>query len=297
MMIPDRYIQKIRNVYPHLSLDRLEFDRDGMNNDVVIIDRQLVCRFPKNDWAKASLKHEIEILRVARQFIDLPIPHLDCVTDDFVSYAFIPGEALSRNQLLGLDSATQEKIIEQLGQFYQQLHSIPNNTIANSSIPPSIAQLSREDAIELYDRVEQILFPHLWKHQRTWIREHFEPVINGTLNFDTPTVLIHGDLGCYHILFDRDRQCLSGIIDFGTAGIGDPAIDLAALLDNYGEAVLKRMSKYYSGVEELIDRARFRAGIVWLQWALMGIQNNDLELLLAHIGNSARDMGAIGASW
>lgn len=294
MMIPDRYIEKIRTAYPHLSLDRLEFNRDGMNNDVVIIDRQLVCRFPKTDWAKETLKNEIEILQIARQFIDLPIPNLDSIADDFVSYPFIRGEALSRNLLLGLDTKIQEKVIEQLGQFYQQLHSISSNAIAPASIPPSIAQRSREDTIALYDRVQQILFPHLWKHQRTWVCEHFEPLLSGSLNLDTSKVLIHGDLGCYHILFDRDRQCLSGIIDFGTAGMGDPAIDFAALLDNQGEAVLKRMSKYYSGVEELIDRTRFLAGIVWLQWALTGVQNNDIELLLAHIGSSARDIQPIG---
>ncbi|MCU0541440.1 MAG: phosphotransferase [Oscillatoriaceae cyanobacterium Prado104] len=297
MMIADRYLEKIRTAYPHLALENLELNQDGMNNDVVIVDRQLVCRFPKTEWAKKHLKNEIEILQLARQFIELPIPHLDCVADDFVSYPFIRGEALSRNLLLGLDTRIQEKVIEQLGGFYQQLHSIPSNAIADFNIPPSLAQCSREDAIELYDRVEQILFPHLWKHQRTWVIEHFEPLINGTLNLDTSTVLIHGDLGCYHILFDRDRQCLSGIIDFGTAGTGDPAIDFAALLDNHGEAVLKRMSKYYSGVEKLIDRARFRAGIVWLQWALLGVQNNEVELLLAHIGSSARDIQPIGTPW
>ncbi len=117
--------------------------------------------------------------------------------------------------------------------------------------------------------------------------------MNGTLNLDTSNVLIHGDLGCYHILFNPDKQAITGTIDFGTAGIGNPAIDLAALLDNHGEAVLKRMSKYYSGVEALIEQARFRAGVVWLQWALIGMQNKDVELLLAHIGSSARDIQPI----
>jgi hypothetical protein len=45
------------------------------------------------------------------------------------------------------------------------------------------------------------------------------------------------------------------------------------------------------------DRARFRAGVVWLQWALMGVQHKDTELLLAHIGSSARDIKPIGALW
>lgn len=297
MTISNHYIDKIRAVYPNLSLDRLELNRDGMNNDVVIVNSQLVCRFPKTDWAKEDLKHEVKILQVARQFIEFPIPRLEHIEDDFVSYPLIRGKALSRHQFFKLDSLAQEKVIEQLGQFCQQLHSISSDAIAASSIAPSIAQRSREDSIALYEQVQEILFPHLWKHQQTWVREHFEPLVNGTLNFNTSTALIHGDLGCYHVLFDPDRQRLSGIIDFGTGGIGNPAIDLAALLDNHGETVLKRMSKYYSGVEALIDEARFRAGVVWLQWAVIGVQHKDTDLLLAHIGSSARDIQPIGASW
>jgi aminoglycoside 2''-phosphotransferase len=295
--IPNHYIGKIQAFYPNLSLDSLEFNQDGMNNDVVIVNQQLGCRFPKTDWAKEALKSEVKILQVTQKFIDLPIPLLDHVEDDFVSYPFIHGEPLSRYQLLKLDSLVQEKVIEQLGQFFQQLHLISKDVLTASNIVSSVAERSRDEMLHLYEQVQQVLFPHLWKHQCTWVHEHFEPLVSGSLTLDASPVLIHGDLGCYHILFDLDKQAISGIIDFGTAGMGSPAIDLAALLDNYGEAVLKRMSKYYSGVEVLIDQARFRAGIVWLQWALIGVQHKDIELLLAHIGSSARDIQPIGTSW
>lgn len=55
--------RKTLSVYPSLSLDRLEFNQDGMNNDVIIVDQQLVCRFPKTDWAKEDLAMEIKILQ------------------------------------------------------------------------------------------------------------------------------------------------------------------------------------------------------------------------------------------
>lgn len=86
-------------------------------------------------------------------------------------------------------------------------------------------------------------------------------------------------------------------MDFGTAGVGNPAIDLAVLLDSHGEAVVKRLSQYYPAAEQLIDQARFRAGVTWLQWALAGVQNKDTGLLLAHVGSSARDIQPIGASF
>ncbi|GET37686.1 phosphotransferase family protein [Microseira wollei] len=297
MTIPDHYIEKIRAVYPNSALDRLEFNQDGMNNDVIIIDQKLVCRFPKTKWAKENLAIEVKILQVVQPFIDLPIPQLHHVEEDFVSYPFIDGEALSRNKLLRLDSSTQEKAIAQLGEFYQQLHSIPKDVHETSGIAASVAERTREEMLNLYQKTQEILFPYLWKHQRTWVHEHFQPLVEGNLTLEASPVLIHGDLGCYHILFNSEQQTISGIIDFGTAGVGNPAIDFASLLDNYGEPVVKRMDRYYSDLERLIDQARFRAGTVWLQWALMGVQQQDTELLLAHIGSSARDIQPLGAAW
>lgn len=49
MEIPSRYIEKIRAVYPNLTLERLEFNQDGINNDVIIVNGKRVCRFPKSD--------------------------------------------------------------------------------------------------------------------------------------------------------------------------------------------------------------------------------------------------------
>jgi aminoglycoside 2''-phosphotransferase len=104
MKIPNHYLEKIRAVYPNLSLDRLELNQDGMNNDVVIINHQIVCRFPKTDETKEDLKNEVKVLQIIQPFIDLPIPYLEHVEGDFVSYPFIPGEALSRHRLFKLDS-------------------------------------------------------------------------------------------------------------------------------------------------------------------------------------------------
>lgn len=295
MTIPDHYIQKIQAVYAN-SIDRLEFNQDGMNNDVVIVNQQLVYQFAKTDWAKENLKNEVKVLQIAQQFIELPTPHLDHIEDGFVSYPLIPGKALSRNQLLKLDSFAQEKVIEQLGQFLYQLHSISQEALAAANIATSVAERSPSQILNFYEQVQQVLFPYLWKHQHTWVHEHFELFLSGSLHLDSPTNLVHGDLGCYHILFDPTKQVISGVIDFGTAGIGNSAIDLAALLDNYGELIVERLSKYYPAIETSIDQARFQAGLVWLQWAMMGVQHQDTGLLLAHIG-SARDILPVGSSW
>ena len=155
--------------------------------------------------------------------------------------------------------------------FISQLHSIPTELLVASSTAPT-----RETWFDFYKQLESTLFPYLWRHQKTWIREHFEPVLTGELHLSYTPVLIHADLEVYHILFDPATQSLSGIIDFGTADLGDPATDIAVLLDNYGEAIVRCLVKNYPELTNLIYRARFIAGTAMLQWTLAGVQNNRL---------------------
>jgi aminoglycoside 2''-phosphotransferase len=110
--------------------------------------------------------------------------------------------------------------------------------------------------------------------------------------------LINGDTTPYHILFDRQARTLAGIIDFGTAGIGDPAADFACIIYNYGESFLQRMAEFYPEIEEAIDRARFWAGTLELQWSLSGrrARASKWSWFTAHLG-SARDVMPIGAKW
>ena len=149
----------------------------------------------------------------------------------------------------------------------------------------------------MYERVEEFLFPKMWKHQRTWVREHFAPLRNGGLKLNTTQSLIHGDLACYHILFDDRKNQLQGILDFGTAGLGSQAVDIGTLFDTYGEQLAKVALKGRNYSHDVIDEARFRSGLMWLEWALIGVENNDYEILLAHIGHSARDVLPIGSEW
>jgi aminoglycoside 2''-phosphotransferase len=103
-------------------------------------------------------------------------------------------------------------------------------------------------------------------------------------------VFMNGDLGPYHLLYEPDRGELAGIIDFGIAGMGDPATDFACLIDNYGESFVRRMVRHYPALTELIDRARFWAGTLELQWALNGLRSDDLSWRTVHIGRAHDEM-------
>ena len=107
-------------------------------------------------------------------------------------------------------------------------------------------------------------------------------------NFDYEPKLIHGNLGECHILFDKQKNCISGIIDFGTAGLGDPAIDIAILIHNYGEAFVSRLYQIYPEVDLYLKRAKFYAETFALPWVLSGIKSRDITEFLRHLGGSYR---------
>ena len=297
MDIPNHYIILIREAYPKLVVQQAEFNRDGMNNDVVIVNGSLVCRFPKTDSAKRNLKQEVALHQFLSDKVSLEIPQFEQVSDDFVSYQFIKGEPLSRNIVLTLDKRVRQNVLAQLGEFYEQIHGITRVEAMSAGLSESAAQRTIEDLMRMYERIEETLFPKLWKHQRLWIKEHFAPLRTGAIRLNSRESFIHGDLGCYHILYDASNERLEGIIDFGTAGIGSQAIDIGILLDVYGEYLAKQIIKGSAYPAEVIDEARFRAGLSWLEWALIGIENKDDEILLAHIGQSARDISPIGSAW
>ncbi|MEH2468212.1 phosphotransferase family protein [Nostoc sp.] len=284
MNIPFSYLERIRAVYPNISVDYLDFNQDGMVNNVVIVNHELVCRFAKDDWGKQVLSHEARVLEVVQKYVELRVPHFEHLEEGFASYRFIKGEPLSRNILLKLSEVSQARIISQLAKFHQQLHSIPNEVLVNTGVSSSGAERSREDWLQLYEQVKETLFPHLWRHQQTWIHEHFAPVITGELDLSYTPVLIDGDKPVYHILFNSISESISGLIDFGTAGLGDPACDIAVQLSNYGESIVWRMESDYPMLPNVIDRARFWVGTLELQWALAGIKFNHTSLSLAHIG-------------
>ncbi len=77
-----------------------------------------------------------------------------------------------------------------------------------------------------------------------------------------------------------------GQIDFGTAGLGDPATEIATLLVQNGERLVDQVTATYPIAPDLSERARFRASCLELEWALIGVRENDLSMLVAHIGGT-----------
>src|SRR5262249_7734660 len=285
----ETYKKRVREFCPDLNIESAELNSEGLLNDVVVINRDFVFRFAKHEYGYKDPKEEALVLRLLRRYISLPIPEPFFDSHDALAYRFIPGEALRRDMLMKLTESNQQQIADQLARFCRELHNVPVNGTTNDELPMADALMKYEGWLNVYERICEKVFPLLQRHQREWATEHFESQLADRSNFEYELRMVDTDLAPYHIMFDQEKSRISGIIDFGCAGLGDPAIDFGVVINAYGESFLNRFYDVYPEAEGYLKRARFYAGAIELRWVLQGIERGDQIWFAAHIGG-ARDM-------
>lgn len=283
------YEERIRLLAPEIAVTSVELNRDGLLNDVVIVNGEFVFRFPKHEYAFKHLKDEARLLRLLRNYITLEIPSPLYETGDCLAYRMIPGETLRRDVLMRLPDSDRQAVADQLAQFLKELHGVPTDGIAGFEVPPADALMKYEGWVNAYERIREKVLPLLMPHLRGWVTEHFESHLADRSNFEYELRMVDTDIPPYHIMYDRQRRRINGVIDFGCAGLGDPAIDFGVIIYNYGESFLDRCYGVYPEAETYLKRARFYAGAHEVRWLLTGIERNDPWWFAVHVG-SAKDM-------
>jgi aminoglycoside 2''-phosphotransferase len=283
------YETRIRELAPEVPINSLSLNRDGLLNDIVIVNSELVFRFPKVEYGLKHLRDEASILRLLQNYITLEIPSPLYESEDCLAYQMIPGETLRRDMLMKLPESDQQAVADQLAQFLKELHSVPVNQITDFEVPMADALMKYEGWVNVYERIREKVFPLLLPHLRESVTEHFESHLADRSNFEYELKMVNTDIPPYHILFDRQRKRINGVIDFGCAGLGDPAIDFGVLNYNYGETFVHRLYRVYPEAETYLKRARFYAGAHEVRWLLTGIEKNDAWWFAVHVG-SAKDI-------
>lgn len=278
-------LERLRSSFPNIDLKDAQLIDEGMQFAVVIADGW-VFRFARSEWGEASLANEARVLDLVRGRVALTVPRYEHLERDLCAYRFLPGEPLTFHAWQRLSEDARARTMRQLGAFLKTLHETPTE---GHDIALSGASRTREDWLTFLGALREELFPKLLRFQRDWIEALFAPVVEGRLSFDVAPALVDGDVGVYHLLHDPGRAALTGKIDFGIAGLGDPAVDLACVLSNYGERGLRGVLDAYPDAEAFLERARFWAGTLELQWAYYGMKRDPEALLYAHLG-TARDL-------
>jgi len=286
----NHYIQQIHYCYPKIKILSVQFNEMGQHNDVLVVNNHLIFRFPKFEDGIGQLAIETAILEGIQGQVSLQTPtpiyqniETSVVGEVFVGYEMIKGEPLWRETVSSItDEAILQKLATQIATFLKELHSIS----VEDAIPVLLPRVdTRDEWLDLYERIRLKLFEFMRPDAQKAVSQHFETYLDTPETFTFEPTLRHGDFGTVNLLYDRDTQSITGVIDFGNTGLGDPAIDFAGIISpvGYGESFLKRFEGIYPNIETTAKRTKFYVGTFALQEALYGIEHNDREAFKAGI--------------
>lgn len=241
----------VRRTMPKLTIDTCDVKTTGWDNDILIIDRQQVVRFPKTTQIMEQVKNECVLLN---QLIltkpVLQIPRYEPIYERgvlrAVTYPFLGGESLNEHPVDIRKNAENARL---LGDFQMKLHQIKG-----SSLPTRHTFRYWQSLFEL---LRKKVFMFLNDEEQKAIEEVFTHFLNGYPALSFKKVPIHGDLSASNILFDSAENRISGIIDFTDAQMGDPAFDFAGIYWNYGPEYTKEVLSFYQiddSIEAIFDR-------------------------------------------
>jgi len=110
----EAYESRIREVAPEIQIENMSLNREGLMNDIVIVNGEIVFRFPKHEYSFKHLDREAKLLRLLRNYISLEIPLPLYESVDVLAYRLIPGETLRRDVLMRLPEAEQSRTYKAL---------------------------------------------------------------------------------------------------------------------------------------------------------------------------------------
>ena len=233
------YHAAITENFPELAIEAWEPLREGWANRAFLVNQRLVFRFPKHQDAAHDLVREIRLLTELAPTVPVSIPqylypghptqHYPFV---FGGYAFIEGTPLNQCPSQ-VQSASWWK--PPLGDFLTALHCFPVDRVQDlfETDVYTTPQAWQEGITKMCGKIRTYIFPLLTRRQQEELSTYFKQVMANSSIFCFAPVLIHQDFYSHNILVDVNRETVTGIIDWGSCTIGDPAEDVGDLVAYY----------------------------------------------------------------
>ena len=207
--------------FAHIDIQPVKIQ--GHDNRTFRLGQGMLVRMPTEESYALKVSQEQTLLPRLRPHLTMPIPiplRMGNPSEDFPFpfsiYNWVEGESANE---LDLDERSAETIAFELARFLKELQNI--DTLDGPK--PGPHNWYRGDHISIYDEGARFQIAQLdgvtdsKKALKLW-NEACQT------KWDKAPVWIHGDFAAGNILIQEGR--LSGVIDFGGLGVGDPACDL-----------------------------------------------------------------------
>ena len=232
-------IEQLRAAFPDLRVERRDFAGEGYDSVALLVNGAYIFRFAKRPDVAIRQAREATLLPLLVDRLPMAVPRYTHVWADpawpgarIVGYRLIPGEQLFPDRALPEHRATQAA---QLGAFVSALHAIAVDEARQCGALGGDAESWRAEYRDFFGEAREHMLPLFDAHERAAIESFWLGFLEDDGNFTFAPALVHRDLNTEHILFDPATGRLTGVIDWGDASIGDPAIDFTAIRRELGE--------------------------------------------------------------
>lgn len=273
----------ILNQFP-LDIRAIKLLGEGWDNTVFLINDDIVFRFPRREISVPLIEREIRILPKLSKFLSLRIPepiYLGKPSREFPHpfYGHFRLNGISGCRV-ALSLSEYEEAAKVLGDFLSFLHGLDLKALDLDSkdLDPELNRMEIEPLLKnLHERLENIEgIYNLGKY-----RPKIEQICKQARIYrvkDAHYSFIHNDLYHRHLLFEN--HCLTGIIDWGDCGIGDPVADLGIVYQFFPKSMHAVFYKAYGVVKNSAkDYAKFLGLYYAIALLWFGNDRNDQDLI------------------
>jgi aminoglycoside 2''-phosphotransferase len=269
------YCTLIQMAYPEIEIRTARLhNHDGQFSIVAVINDALIFRFPRSEQVAETMKREVAILAQLQGRLPLPIPNPVYFSDApvFMGYPMLSGEPVRHDTFASANEAVVASAAYTLADFLKTLHSIPL-PLTDLELP---IDEQREDWAAMYAEIREKLYPFMRPDARQQVSANFERALDDPALWRFDPVLRHGDFGTRNILYNPQTMKINGVIDFGAAGISDPAQDVGAVW-SLGDRLMKPFFNAYPEMRLTLDRVGFIRSTYALQQALYALRDGNAE--------------------
>ncbi len=218
---------------------------EGYDSKAYLVNNEFVFKVKFSANEKKGYEKEKAIYDFLNKKTDtrIHIPQIEYsyIGDEvsILGYKEIKGTFLTPDIYSKLSKGEQDLLKQDIARFLRQLHDLDYNEISSYTID------NKQNVLEEYQLIKETIYDSFTDTEKQYI-ENFMKRLHSTTIFDDRKCLCHNDFSCNHLLLDENNR-LTGVIDFGDAGIIDEYCDFIYLLEDsdeeigheFGEEILK----------------------------------------------------------
>jgi macrolide phosphotransferase len=204
--------------------------------------RPWIFRFPSRPQVTAALSRELALLPwiAGRLPVAVPRPRIVGHEPPFMAYPRLAGHALSCEEM------RCPAVADAVARLLVTLHELPLDQVRDRGLPEYDRESWRRYHVTLMARA------HAAVDIPAQVRHRWDRALADDGLWPERMCLVHGDIGPPHLLAEDGR--LTGVIDWESARIADPALDLAGILAGWNAPALAAVLDRY--LSQAADRGR-----------------------------------------